>query len=45
MWSPSWMLRPSLAAALEAAGVSQPRWPAFVAALSALADSEVIRER
>ena len=36
---------PSLAAALEAAGVAERRWPAFAAALSTLAESEVIHER
>lgn len=36
---------PSLASALRAAGVAEPRWPAFVAALSALAASEVIHAR
>ena len=36
---------PSLAAALADAGVAERRWPAIVAALSTLADSEVIRER
>lgn len=36
---------PSLACALREAGVAEPRWPAFVAALSALASSEVIHAR
>jgi putative mycofactocin binding protein MftB len=36
---------PSLQATLEACGVEPRRWPGFVAALSALCSSEVVRER
>ncbi|MGD9791882.1 MAG: mycofactocin biosynthesis chaperone MftB [Acidimicrobiia bacterium] len=34
-----------LADALDAAGIAQPRWAAFVSALSSLEDSEVICAR
>lgn len=37
--------RPSLAASLEACGVATRRWPNFIAALSELESSEVIRAR
>jgi putative mycofactocin binding protein MftB len=36
---------PSLADSLQAAGVDRRRWPAFVAALSSLESSEIVRER
>jgi putative mycofactocin binding protein MftB len=34
-----------LAGALQAAGVERDRWPSFVAALSSLRMSEIVRER
>ncbi len=36
---------PSLSATLQACGIAESRWPAFVTAFASLNDSEVVRER
>lgn len=36
---------PTVAATLDACGVTPERWPSFVTALSSLENSEIVRER
>ncbi len=36
---------PSLAAALQACGIPQSRWPSFAKAFATLNESEIVRER